>query len=656
MVGRIGKPHGLRGEVTIDVRTDEPDRRFADGVVLAARPPAGSASPLRAVTVESTRWHQQVLLARFAEIGDRNAAEAARGIVLHATLDAGRVPGGPRGVLRPPAGRPGGLRRRRRASRRADRRHPRRGPGPADDPHARRARHVGAVRGRPRARGRRRRRPDRHRRPAGPRGAVPRHRSGGVTVRVDVVTIFPAYLDPLALSLPGKARERGLLDVRVHDLRQWAHDRHRTVDDTPYGGGAGMVMKPEPWGEAFDALAGPETTVVVPTPAGRPFTQVLARELATRPHLLVACGRYEGIDQRVLDHAATRPDVVEVLRGLAGRLRPQRRRGRRAGDHRGRGPAAARASWATRRRWRRSRTRTACWSTPSSPSRRPGAASRCPTCCCRATMRAIAAWRHDRVGRAHGRAPSRPAAPLAGPRRLRGPPRRARPTPASCSRSSGRAGCRSSTTTRGCTFPRCTSRWPTSRPGSRATRCWSCAAPSGWSPRCGRRRAGDEWHIGRLMVAPDLQGRGLGRWLLARIEEEAPPGVTTYTLVTGARSTRNQRLYKRAGYRLRGPLSPDEPGVVRLTKPRRPTAAEIWIVPDFGSPDTPGQTTRSSGTIPNFAGWGWLWQTCPSVQSVEGQLREVSCGGSASGTCHRGSLAPPATTTGPTSERLPFRG
>ncbi len=95
VVGRIGKPHGLRGEVTIDVRTDEPDRRFADGVVLAARPPAGSASPLRAVTVESTRWHQQVLLARFAEIGDRNSAEAARGIVLHATLTPGESPEDP---------------------------------------------------------------------------------------------------------------------------------------------------------------------------------------------------------------------------------------------------------------------------------------------------------------------------------------------------------------------------------------------------------------------------------------------------------------------------------------------------------------------------------------------------------------------------------
>ena len=95
VVGRIGKPHGLRGEVTIDVRTDEPERRFAPGAVLTARPPRGSASPLRSVTVSSTRWHQQVLLARFEEITDRAAAEASRGIVLHATIPAGEAPEDP---------------------------------------------------------------------------------------------------------------------------------------------------------------------------------------------------------------------------------------------------------------------------------------------------------------------------------------------------------------------------------------------------------------------------------------------------------------------------------------------------------------------------------------------------------------------------------
>lgn len=123
-------------------------------------------------------------------------------------------------------------------------------------------------------------------------------------MRVDIVTIFPTFFDVLDLSLIGKARGTGLLDIRAHDLRDWTHDRHRTVDDTPYGGGAGMVMKPEPWGEALDALLTPEAVLIVPSPAGEVFTQQTARELATEPHLVFACGRYEGIDQRVVDHYA----------------------------------------------------------------------------------------------------------------------------------------------------------------------------------------------------------------------------------------------------------------------------------------------------------------------------------------------------------------
>jgi tRNA (guanine37-N1)-methyltransferase len=131
-------------------------------------------------------------------------------------------------------------------------------------------------------------------------------------MRVDVVTIFPEYLAPLELSLLGKARRAGVLDVVVHDLRDFTHDRHRTVDDTPAGGGAGMVMRPEPWGEALDAVAaagadagvpGPPV-VMVPTPSGRPLTQAWARELAAEEWLVIACGRYEGIDERVLDEAA----------------------------------------------------------------------------------------------------------------------------------------------------------------------------------------------------------------------------------------------------------------------------------------------------------------------------------------------------------------
>jgi tRNA (guanine37-N1)-methyltransferase len=136
-------------------------------------------------------------------------------------------------------------------------------------------------------------------------------------VRVDVISIFPEYLDgPLQVSLLGKAVERGLLDVHLHDLRSWTSDRHRTVDDTPYGGGAGMVMRPEPWGLALDEIvpAG-GARLVVPTPAGRPFTQQLAQELADEPWLVFGCGRYEGIDQRVVAWASQRMAVDEVSIG-----------------------------------------------------------------------------------------------------------------------------------------------------------------------------------------------------------------------------------------------------------------------------------------------------------------------------------------------------
>jgi tRNA (guanine37-N1)-methyltransferase len=134
-------------------------------------------------------------------------------------------------------------------------------------------------------------------------------------VKIDIVSIFPEYFAPLDLSLIGRARATGLLRIDVHDLRQWTHDVHRTVDDSPYGGGPGMVMRPEPWGEALDALAGAASRLVVPSPAGEPFTQAVAADLAGTPALIFACGRYEGIDQRVLDHAATRMPVTEVSLG-----------------------------------------------------------------------------------------------------------------------------------------------------------------------------------------------------------------------------------------------------------------------------------------------------------------------------------------------------
>jgi tRNA (guanine37-N1)-methyltransferase len=156
-----------------------------------------------------------------------------------------------------------------------------------------------------------------------------------VTVRIDIVTIFPDYFGsaggnrgasgdggaggsgPLGVSLIGKAGARGDIDFRLHDLRRWAADVHHTVDDTPFGGGPGMVMKPDVWGAALDAVlagAGP-ARLIVPTPSGRPFTQELAAGYAAEPHLVFACGRYEGIDARVAAEASTRMPVDEVSIG-----------------------------------------------------------------------------------------------------------------------------------------------------------------------------------------------------------------------------------------------------------------------------------------------------------------------------------------------------
>jgi len=149
-------------------------------------------------------------------------------------------------------------------------------------------------------------------------------------VRLDIITIFPEYFAPLGVSLIGKAVQRGDIVVGMHDLRSWAHDPHRTVDDTPFGGGPGMVMRPEPWGEALDAVLGAAdpgegtaaggrpggaAQLIVPTPAGELFSQPVAAELAQAEHLVFACGRYEGIDARVADDARDRMPVRELSIG-----------------------------------------------------------------------------------------------------------------------------------------------------------------------------------------------------------------------------------------------------------------------------------------------------------------------------------------------------
>jgi tRNA (guanine37-N1)-methyltransferase len=154
-------------------------------------------------------------------------------------------------------------------------------------------------------------------------------------LRIDIVTIFPDYFGPvgadgrvgdsgpLGVSLIGKAAARGDIDFRVHNLRAWTKDIHHTVDDTPFGGGPGMVMKPDVWGAALDAVLAPPSTptearpprLIVPTPSGTPFTQEMAASYAGERHLVFACGRYEGIDSRVVADARTRMPVDEVSIG-----------------------------------------------------------------------------------------------------------------------------------------------------------------------------------------------------------------------------------------------------------------------------------------------------------------------------------------------------
>ena len=386
-------------------------------------------------------------------------------------------------------------------------------------------------------------------------------------MRIDVISIFPEYLAPLGLSLAGKAQETGLLDVHVHDLRAWTSDRHRTVDDTPYGGGAGMVMKPEPWGQALDAVATDGAVLVVPSPAGQPFTQAVAADLATREHLVFACGRYEGIDQRVMDDAASRmavrelslgdyvlnggevaalaivEAVVRLLPGFMGNAeslteeshadglleypvftKPATWRGHEvpevllSGDH-------ARVA-----RWRRAESvrRTA--------ERRPDLAHRAQTLDV-----------GDLMGELRLAVPSDAGELLTLQRACWLQEQQANPGVIIPALQEDLADVQA-------WIPK----WTTLvlRVGGRLV-----GAARG-------RREGETWDVGRVMAAPDLQGRGLGRFLLAAIEEAAPEEVTGYVLFTGALSERNIRMYKKAGYRLLGE-DQDVPGAVRLTKRRR---------------------------------------------------------------------------------------
>jgi tRNA (guanine37-N1)-methyltransferase len=371
-------------------------------------------------------------------------------------------------------------------------------------------------------------------------------------MRLDVVSIFPEYLAPLSLSLPGKAQTRGLLEVGVHDLRGWTHDRHRTVDDTPYGGGAGMVMKPEPWGEALDELL-PEdgdAVLVVPTPSGVPFTQALAAELAQERHLVVACGRYEGIDQRVMDHAATRVRVLELSIGdyvLNGgevaalavieavvRLLPGFMGNAGSLDEESHGGSGLLEYPVY--------TKPATWRGLDVPDvLTSGDHAR------------VARWRLDQSRRRT--AERRPD--LLHPSRT--------VDVAGLEKAEWRVATRADagellTLQRGCWVEEAVANDMWDVPALHESLETVEAELDRWTTfvlRAEGRLVGsirgrlddEEWLIGRHMVAPDLRRRGLGRWLLEQVVEAAPREATRLGVVTGARSEDNLRMYHRAGFR-----------------------------------------------------------------------------------------------------------
>jgi tRNA (guanine37-N1)-methyltransferase len=374
-------------------------------------------------------------------------------------------------------------------------------------------------------------------------------------MRLDVVSIFPEYLAALDLSLVGKAAKSGLLDIRVHDLRDWTHDRHRTVDDSPYGGGAGMVMKPEPWGEALEAIApagGPaQPRLIVPTPAGRPFTQELAYELAAEPWLAFACGRYEGIDARVAAYAAERMRVDEVSIGdyvlnggevavlvmveAVARLLPGvigNPESLSEESHSGGGLLEYPVY-----------TKPPVWQGYDVPE-----------VLLSGNHAAIAKWRHEEsLRRTAERRPDLLAAwGSAGATEDQVEIQPASLDDAGEILTLQRAAYVQEARLYG------ELEIPPLQDGLADVRA-RLARSTAWKAVAGTRIVGAVYlevtgdgstaEINRLMVTPDWQGRGIGSRLLRVAEETAPATVTTYTMFTGAWSEQNLRLYARAGYR-----------------------------------------------------------------------------------------------------------
>ncbi|MBS44909.1 MAG: tRNA (guanosine(37)-N1)-methyltransferase TrmD [Nocardioides sp.] len=391
-------------------------------------------------------------------------------------------------------------------------------------------------------------------------------------MRLDFVSIFPEWFAPLTLSLAGKAREKGLIDVGVHDLRRWTDDKHRTVDDTPYGGGAGMVMKPEPWGAALDDVLTEGATLVVPTPSGEPFTQRVAAELAASPHLVFACGRYEGIDQRVVEEVSTRAEVREVSLGdyvLNGgevaALAVTEAVVRLIPGFMGNAESLVEESHAGTDRL----LEYPVYTKPAVWRGRP-----VPDVLLSGDHARIAAWRRGEALRrtAERRPDLLHASTLAG---IAGEWEIVRATRADAPELH--------VLTLGCWVGEALLNDDLSIPTLHETLASTTESVETWHTYVvrlagrlvgsvrGRRDRDDTqvWEIGRLMVAPDLRGRGLGRVLLDHAEQVAPDDVRGFRLVTGKHSEANLRRYKRAGYRITEVRDDGPSGPVVLAKRRR---------------------------------------------------------------------------------------
>jgi len=373
-------------------------------------------------------------------------------------------------------------------------------------------------------------------------------------VKIDVVSIFPEYLQPLRLSLVGKAIENGIVELGLHDLRQWTHDRHRTVDDTPYGGGAGMVMKSEPWGEALDQLAPVDHDagrrpgrLLIMTPAGRPFSQQLADELAAEDHLIFACGRYEGIDARVAADAARRmrtdevsigdyvlnggevaalviiEAVVRLLPGVIGNPESLAEESHAAGHDQ--------------------LLEYPLYTKP--PSWR---GLDVPEILLSGHHAKIAAWRREQAERiTRERRPD-----LLAPEALIIEPAKAADAGEilTLQRAAFVAEARLNSSVE---IPALTEPIDGVRTAI-ANNIVLVARDGGRivGSVVGTADHADGWYVGRLVVAPDRQGEGIGSRLLAAAETAAPTGTKVIRLVTGAASDANIALYRRRGYALVG--------------------------------------------------------------------------------------------------------